>query len=376
MTNRPTILLIAPRFADAVHGERRAMRSAVTTATELSKHCRVVVVTAGSPVGREVVSDSLTIYRLWDLFLPDPINYGIIPTLIPELLRIMKWERPDAFLVNKHMFFSSLAAPFLRIMGKRVIVQTDTFPGINWFPRNPVVGIVMRLYAWTVGLLVLKSAHHVVLLHEGLVPVAKRLNLPHSVVHNGVDLDRFRTARPAADLPKNPGDVFVGYVGRLESVKGYDDLLAVAAVLAPKHPNVTFFLVGSTEERDEAVRRYAGPQIRFLGHRTDIPDILKAMDIFVLPSYAEGLPNALMEAMAAGCAPVASDVGGVCILLDDPAFATVPAGDHAALETALRALIGDSGARTARGQQARERIERDFDVARECRKLLELVVRP
>ena len=368
-TKAQTVLIIAPRFFDTVYGEKRAMMSAYTTATSLSTHMRVVVVTAGPLPRYEQVSERLTVYRLWDWFLPDPINYGIVPGIFSSLLYILRKEQPDAILINKHMFFTSLAAPFLRLMGKRVIIQTDTFPGINWFPRNPIVKFVMQCYAWTIGMIVLKSAHSVILLHEGLVPIAQWLRLPYQVIHNGVDVQRFASALPAEDIPKTAHDIHICYVGRLESIKGYDDLLAVAQTLAPKFPSIKFFFVGSTTGKEAIVSAYQSDQIIFTGHRSDIPSVLKRMDIFVLPSYSEGLPNALMEAMAVGCAPVASNVGGVKILLQKGIGLTFQPGDRDALAAHLQTLINSAGIRKEKGQRGKQQIEMNFDLEQEIQKL-------
>jgi len=368
------VLLVAPRFFDAKFGEKRAVMSAYKTAHALAKQVDVVVVTAGPPPRYERITPHLAIYRLWDLYLPDPVNYGIVPGLFTALPRIVKNERPDAFLVNKHMFFTSLAAPLLRLMGKRVVIQTDTFVGINWFSRNPFVSLVMRLYAWTIGLLVLKSAHLVVLLHEGLIPVARRLRLPYTVIHNGVDLAQFHQAQPAPDLVKRPGEIFVCYVGRLESAKGYDDLLAVAEKLAPKYRNTKFFFVGHTAGSESIAKKNASEQIVFTGHRPDIAAVLKQMDIFVLPSYSEGLPNALMEAMAAGCASLASRVGGSTVLIEEGKSGLFfwP-GNRGELEEQLVRLIKNPTLRRRLGVAAAERIAADFNLGRESLKLLGLL---
>jgi len=368
------VLLVAPRFYDAKFGEKRAVFSAYKTAHELAKHVDVVVVTAGTPPRYEKVSDRLTIYRLWDLYLPDPVNLGIVPGIFTALPSIIRRERPDMFLVNKHMFVTSLAAPLLKLMGKRVIIQTDTFVGINWFSRNPFVSLVMRLYAWTIGLLVLKSADRVVLLHEGLIPVARRLKLPYVVIHNGVDLAKFRKEKPAPDIKKKSGEVFVCFVGRLESAKGYDDLLAAAVSLAPAHPNVKFFFIGNTEGNESIVRKYTSDRIIFTGHRADIAAVLKRMDIFVLPSYTEGLPNALMEAMAAGLAPLSSRVGGAKVLIEERKNGLFFApGDREELQEKLTRLIQDKALRRRLGIRAKETITHSFNLNKEIMRLLKVL---
>jgi glycosyltransferase involved in cell wall biosynthesis len=367
------VLLVAPRFFDKKFGERRAVMSAYKTAFALSHHCQVVVVTAGPPPRYERINKNLVVYRLWDLFLPDPVNYGIVPGIFWQLPKIIKKEQPTAFLVNKHMFFTSFATPILRLMGKRVVLQTDTFVGINWFLRNRLLWPLARLYAYTFGLLVLKSANKVVLLHEGLIPVAKKLRLPYTVIHNGVDLKKFQDAKPAADISKKKGEVFIAYVGRLESVKGYDDLLAVAEKTVKKYRNVKFFFVGMVDGREEIVKKYESEQIIFTGHRTDIPAVLKRMDIFVLPSYSEGLPNVLMEAMSVGCACLASDVGGVKVLLLEGGGLTFHPGDRGMLERQLLRLVEDPALRNKLGAKASARIARDFDQDKEIPKLIKVL---
>lgn len=368
------VLIIAPRFFDKVYGEKRAMMSAYKTALSLSQHMQVVVVTAGPLPRYERVSKNLTVYRLWDWFLPDPVNYGVVPGIFSSLVQILRTEKPDAILINKHMFFTSLAAPFLRLMGKRVIIQTDTFPGINWFPRNPIVKFIMQCYAWTIGMIVLKSAHKVVLLHEGLEPVAKWLGLPFITVHNGVDLIKFERAEKAKDIVKQPDEIAICYVGRLETVKGYDDLLQVASSMIQDNKNIKFYFVGSTEGKEDVVRQYSSKQIIFTGHRQDIPSVLKNMDIFVLPSYSEGLPNALMEAMAAGCACIASNVGGVKVLLSNQTGLLFRPGDQPALSSYITRLVNDSDFRQSLGKLSKARVEKDFNLNQESHKLTKILL--
>ncbi|MDD3774319.1 MAG: hypothetical protein PHW50_03540, partial [Patescibacteria group bacterium] len=98
------ILIISPYFFEP----HRWMISAYKTALALSKNDQVVVMTTGRP-WIEQMNKNLTIYRLRDLFLPDPINFSFVPFLGWHLLRIIRKEKPDCFLVNKHMFYTSLA---------------------------------------------------------------------------------------------------------------------------------------------------------------------------------------------------------------------------------------------------------------------------
>lgn len=353
------LLIVAPYFFEP----HRWMISAYKTALFLSKQMEVVVLTTGRPA-YEQLNPHLSVYRLRDWFLPDPVNYSIVPGLFRHVWRIVRREKPDVVVVNKHMFFTSLSVWLLRLMKQKVIVTTDTFPGMNWHPRHPLVRVVMTIYAYLIGWPVLKAAHQVVLFHEDLLPLARRLGLRVQVIHNGVDVAAIDTARPAMDIAKSPGQVFVCYIGRMETIKGYNDFLAAAKLLSPRYSNVVFYFIGSYHGKGDWVKAEQSPQIVFLGHRSDIAGLLKHMDIFVLPSYSEGLPNALMEAMAAGLACVSSRVGGVKVLIEEgESGLTYAAGDIHDLEQQLERVISDGQLRQRLGQNARRRIAQDFDWA-------------
>ena len=143
----------------------------------------------------------MKIYRFRDFFLPDPVNFGVIPFLFPRLLSVIRGERPTHFLVYKYMFYTSLSVYLLKLMRKRVVVVTDTFPGVSWFSRSRFVNLVMWVYSRTIGLGVLRLADRVVLLHEGLVETARRLGLRRIQVHpNGVDMRLFESVTQPADV--------------------------------------------------------------------------------------------------------------------------------------------------------------------------------
>jgi glycosyltransferase involved in cell wall biosynthesis len=287
----------------------------------------------------------------------------------------MQKENPTHFLVFTHMFHTSLSSAFFKLLGKRVTVVTDTFPGIAWFSRSHLVNLVLWLYARTAGMLVLKSADRVVLLHQGLVETARRIGLKNYVVHPyGVEWHRYENLNEPPDVTKENGEVIISYVGRLESVKGYTLLLDVAKEICRKHTYVRFLFIGDTSSKTELVSSVEGNGISFLGHREDIPSLLHATDIFVLASYSEGLPAALMEAMAAGCACLATRVGGIPYLLgNEDAGLTVPPGDREAMLRALERLITDSELRRRLGVRARAIIRDGYQMDELARKLADML---
>jgi glycosyltransferase involved in cell wall biosynthesis len=350
------LLIVTPYFLDSFAG-KISMGSAVMAARQLSRTHEVTVLTTGRDRPRERLSSSLTVVSAPGWLLPDPVNYVIAPAALWQAARFIRRERPDLVLVSKFMFFTSLSVLVARAMGTPVVLVTDTYPGINWFPRRRPVAAVMWLYARVLGLPLLRAASRVVLLHEGLEEVARRHRLRYEVIHNGTDLAEADAAEPAPDLEKPPGEVWIGYVGRLESVKGHDFLLRALEAVRSRHPGAKAFLVGGGR-----LHATLPEGVTALGFRRDVYRVLKRMDVFCLPSLSEGLPNALMEAMSVGCACVASGVGGVLSLLEHERNGLlVPPGDVGALSAALERLVGDAPLRARLGRAARETIEARFD---------------
>lgn len=118
-----------------------------------------------------------------------------------------------------------------------------------------------------------------------------------------------------------PGSSVVGTVGRLHPDKGYAYLLEAVPVVLDHVPDAHFVIVGEGRERsaleEQAASLGASDHISFLGERLDVPSLLRQFDVFVLPSLREGMPNALLEAMAAGLPVVASGVGGILEIVRD-----------------------------------------------------------
>jgi glycosyltransferase involved in cell wall biosynthesis len=157
-------------------------------------------------------------------------------------------------------------------------------------------------------------------------------------------------------------------------VKGADDFVAAATAVKRQHPEIEVQVIGWYKPDHPLVRAH-DREIRFTGLRKDIPDILSRTDVFVLPSYSEGLSNALMEAMASGCACIASDVGGNAFLIQNGVTGFLfPAGDQEALAAHIRRLVEDPAKRLMLGQAARRRIDERFSwgkVGEQYRKLFE-----
>ncbi len=379
-----TILLISPYWREP----HRWMVSSVKLAKLWQQlGYRVVAVCMGSQTRTEIVSPTLTIHFKKDLFLPDPLNFGICFGFGGLVRRLIREEKPDLIICNKVLFWTSFCLPWLRLLGHRVTLLTDALVGMTWWPRSRVVGWIMATGAWTMGWLVLLSAERVVFFHPQPERLLKRLHIAGKsrVIPPGIDpkdygqpLDYY-VWPPEESFSAEAEKIVVTYVGRLESVKGVDDFLAAVAPLTRQYPSLKIQVAGFYRDGDPLVAAYQS-DVSFLGLVDDIPKLLATTKIFVLPSYSEGLSNALMEAMASGCACVASEVGGNRYLIDNGVTGLLfPAGDRAALQAHVRRLTEDSAKRAALGHAARAKIEREFAwdvVGQKYQALFDEAIRP
>jgi len=135
-------------------------------------------------------------------------------------------------------------------------------------------------------------------------------------------------------------------VANLRVEKGHETLIAAAAAVARSNPDVRFQVVGGGPRRSEldalAHAKGVADRMEFLGHRDDVPALLQAADLYVLPSRSEAFPNGAIEAMAAGLPVIASGVGGLRQLIDHGRTGLlVPPGDPDALAAAIDSLVAD-----------------------------------
>lgn len=191
------------------------------------------------------------------------------------------------------------------------------------------------------------------------------------VIPNGIDADIYPARQPAdltvLGIPRE-GRV-VTFVGRLEPQKGVQWLVDTASTWLLQLPDCHLLLVGQGRLQGTLETACSSTGIRdrvhFAGWRTDIPEILAASDLLVLPSVWEGMPNVLLEAMASRLPAVASDVEGVRELLGPAASQqTVPYRDTEAFVGKVVSLLGDPVLSAAIGQQNRRRIEQEFTISR------------
>ena len=198
------------------------------------------------------------------------------------------------------------------------------------------------------------------------------------VIRNGVDMTRFGGAPAGARIRSELGIAadarLVVVVSRLARLKGIEHFLQAAAALKPRYPDVRFLVVGETSppapaylEELKAQARALGVErvVIFTGLRSDVPDLLGAADVSVMPSLNEALSNVLLESMAAGAPVVATRVGGTPeALIDGETGLLVPPGDTGAIVASVSQLLDDPALARRLGIAARRVISEQFSVER------------
>ncbi|MEJ7731660.1 MAG: glycosyltransferase [Polyangiaceae bacterium] len=191
-----------------------------------------------------------------------------------------------------------------------------------------------------------------------------------TVIPNGIPVERYRRdaaarARVRAELGIPGEAVVIASVGRFVEDKDYPLLVRAASPLLGDGLRLLVVGDGPTlEQVRAAVPERARPFVVLPGQRRDVPDVLSACDVFALSSRTEGLPIALIEAMAAGLPVVATAVGGLPTTVPDDAGVLVRYGDAAALGAALGAMAGDADRRRRMGEAATRAAADRYSVAR------------
>lgn len=288
---------------------------------------------------------------------------GFDARMFGRIARVLRRVRPD--LVHTHRPVLAYALPSLLGRLRRRTVHT-----VHNLAEREVTGAARR--------------GHWLAIRAGAAPVAICQSVadsiwsvygvrPRALIPNGVPVATFsapavprRAWREREGIPEDA--IVLACVARLSAQKNVGALLQALAAQRPR-TDLMLLLCGEGEERGqlEAGARRLGiaGRVRFLGSRADIPELLAASDLFVLPSLYEGHPLSVMEAMAAGLPVLATAVGGVPeVVRPGETGLLVPPGDVAALAAAMGRLADDAGERLRLGREGARVAAERFDVSR------------
>jgi glycosyltransferase involved in cell wall biosynthesis len=299
-----------------------------------------------------------------------PVHLGVRRLLdAPGLSRLVgQLRRSGADVVHAHLGYAATVVPLAARLAGIPCVATlhhvpEDLPRGEWFKERMSVRVPTRL-----GRLVFVSQY-------AKDEFARRHGPAQDswrVIHNAVDLDRFRppehpTERPPTWLA----------LAALRAPKGHDDLLHAWAKVSAAHPGAHLLVAGDGPQadhlRDLVVRLGLRDRVELLGARDDVPELLRQVDGVVSASHTEALPTALIEAAASGLPVVATAVGGTAeVVVDGVTGRLVPAHKPDRLADALAALVDDPASRARMGDAARHHAQDHFGMSRWVDQLTDL----
>ena len=272
------------------------------------------------------------------------------PVAIGRLVGIFRRERPDVAVVNisKDVEIGGVAARLCGVPVLHRVGLVEDYRGTReerlrhrWLvdrvlvPAEWMRAELLRLHPW------LGSA--------GI-----------TAIPNSKDVTSYPAAHGSGD-----GPVVFGVSSQLNQGKGHTHLLAAVQFLREKGISLRLRVAGTGQLesvlRAEVEERGISNAVEFVGFQQNMKEFLAALDAFVLPSLAEGFPNALLEAMCAGLAVVASDLPGTREMVGEEGVLAAP-GDSRSLAEAVGKIVGNAELRAAMGRNARWRAEQHFDI--------------
>jgi len=315
-------------------------------------------------------SPEVVVHRAWSL-RPDVINFerpGLRNILISLTFSIscgiLLFSRRKTYeIVHFHgaslPFFVNL--PLLKLMGKKVIAKVAAAK------VGTEAGSLKGRYCGLGSVLA-----RLVRLADGFIATTGEIQ--EGLLHEGIHASRIRRIPNFIDIAPRSSDkntqgkmMKVIFSGRFIGRKGIDHLLRAWKQVAETFPDALLTLLGDGPLFNDMKRMSSAfaldRSVKFTGHVSDVEDHLKRADIFVLPSLQEGMPNALLEAMACGLPAVATAIGGVVDIISDGENGIIvePANADALAQGLLR-LLGDKAMAVRLGKQARKTIEDRFSL--------------
>lgn len=298
-------------------------------------------------VGKKPGQDYAMFWRLWKVFRaqqPDIVHTRNLATIEAQI---------PAFLA---------AIPY-RVHGEHGWDVSDPLGNVKKYQLlRRFIGVFIHRF------IPLSSQIEAYLTDKVGIPVSKI-----SRICNGVDVDRFQqTANANDDLDERRCSPYVFMsVGRLEEIKGHTFLLSALSLLATNHPELTaglqLVLVGDGSQRasleTQVKTEGIAELVTFTGSRSDISELFKTADCFVLPSLAEGISNTILEAMASGLPVVATDVGGNRdLMVEGETGVLVAPADPVQLAAAMKEYLQNPALGKQQGRAGRNKSVEEFSL--------------
>lgn len=202
-----------------------------------------------------------------------------------------------------------------------------------------------------------------------------------TTIHNAMDMDDLIHCKSAQHIRKELGlsdtEKVIGVIGRLSPEKGQKVFLKAFKILAENLHDIKAIIIGDGQE-ESSLKNYCASnglknKVIFTGYRDNIADYYQIMNLVVIPSYSEGLPNVLLEAMVLGIPVLATRVGGICEVLSNNDGVLLRPGDHIEMANEMLALLNDEDRRTSYKMKSQDIIFSRFDPVSRTKKIEDLI---
>lgn len=281
--------------------------------------------------------------------------------------------RPDLIHVHNRFFFTSFSVLLWKLlMGRDVPVVTTLHLG-ELGNVDGAGGVAARAYERTVGRMLLARSDHVIAVSEAVANISAGLGADPdatTVIRNSVDVDEYA-----------PGDERQSrsllFVGRLVRNNGPHVFLDAVADVVDAYPDLDVHVVGSGPMRKRLEDRVAQSglesRVTIHGFVDDVVSYFQRATVFCRPSFSEGLPLTLLEAMSTATPPVVTDIAGVPeVVTDGRTGMLVPPGDSTSVADAITELLADDDRRNAMGSTAREYVVENHSWERRTQKVIDV----
>lgn len=341
MSGKKRILVCAAHFYPHVGGSEKYI---LELYTRMSSQFKIDILVSDYQKNQSYEKyKGLNIYRLdsWCLLG----NTYPIPKISINNYKILKnIAKNDYLYINTHtrFFIITILGYFLSKIKKTSLIHTEHGTSTAVYD-NRLVEILSSLYDKTIGSLIVKSSEFSIGISKASNQFLKKLNAKKIyLIPNGVNTSYFQKTpnNLRSSLGFNDDDILITYIGRLTQPKGVQDLIKAFNLLEKEKLNLKLLIVGNGTCL-EKLKKLAEtkPNIVFLGHRKDIPEILSITNIFVNPSHYEGLPTSVLEAASVGIPIIATNVGGTEEMFIEEMGYLVNKKDYHDISSSIKKLI-------------------------------------
>jgi glycosyltransferase involved in cell wall biosynthesis len=280
-----------------------------------------------------------------------------------NFFRLLRRERP--LILHTFLFHANLLGRVLgRLAGVPVVIASER----SAEPSKSSARVWMDHMTWRLATIWTANAEAVAVVLGQRESIDRRRIV---VIPTAVDTDRFFPHPADPEVRSRLGaarhDTLLISVGRLDKLKGHSTLIEAFALLAAKRSNLRLAMVGEGAERraleSQVAANHLDERVRFVGAVADVVPYLRAADLFVLASNTEGMPGAILEAMAVALPVVATAVGGTPeVVLDGETGALVPPHDPAHFAAAIDRILDDPDSALQMGERGRLRVVERFSI--------------